>query len=73
MISFVTATCLPIVATWKNILGLVTSHPFLSRLPACLHNCGFEAHADVNAAKNIGAAVNQPEKSVKGHLAPNQV
>jgi IS605 OrfB family transposase len=38
----------------------------------CPH-CGFEAHADVNAAKNIGAAVNLPEKSVKGHLAPNQV
>lgn len=38
----------------------------------CPH-CSFEAHADVNAAKNIGAAVNLPEKSVKGHLAPNQV
>jgi IS605 OrfB family transposase len=38
----------------------------------CPH-CGFEAHADVNAAKNIGGAVNHPEKSVKGHLAPNQV
>jgi putative transposase len=38
----------------------------------CQH-CGLEMHADLNAAKNIGAAVNQPEKSVKGHLAPNQV
>ena len=38
----------------------------------CPH-CGFEAHADINAAKNIGRAVNHAEKSVKGHLAPNQV
>ena len=38
----------------------------------CPH-CGFEAHADVNAAKNIGAAVNLPEKSVKEHKVPNQV
>lgn len=35
--------------------------------------CGFEAHADVNAAKNIGRTVNCAKKSVKGHLAPNQV
>jgi IS605 OrfB family transposase len=39
----------------------------------CPH-CGFEAHADMNAARNIsGRAVNHAEKSVKGHLAPNQV
>jgi putative transposase len=38
----------------------------------CPH-CGFETHADVNAAKNIGADVNLPEKSVKEHKVPNQV
>ena len=38
----------------------------------CPH-CGFEAHADVNAAKNIGGAVNHPEKSIKGHKGSDQV
>jgi IS605 OrfB family transposase len=38
----------------------------------CPH-CGYEAHADVNAAKNIGRTVNCAEKSVKEHKVPNQV
>lgn len=39
----------------------------------CPH-CGYEAHADVNAARNIsGRAVNHAEKSVKEHKALNQV
>jgi IS605 OrfB family transposase len=39
----------------------------------CPH-CGYEAHSDVNAARNIsGRAVNHAEKSVKEHRVPNQV
>ena len=38
----------------------------------CPH-CGYEAHADVNAAKNIGRTVNCAEKSVKEHRVPNQI
>jgi IS605 OrfB family transposase len=37
----------------------------------CPH-CGFEAHADVNAAKNIGGAVNHPEKPMR-EIGSNQV